>query len=110
VRLAFVREALGRKPWQGDRRHLAHRLELLGLGPVAVAGCLAGLLLPTWLGARIGAGSTLVVVGMSLTAVLYFVVIYLTPDPDEVAPDVSGLTPDPDALAPGGSSPDSGPP
>jgi UDP-GlcNAc:undecaprenyl-phosphate GlcNAc-1-phosphate transferase len=102
-RLALVRRAHGRQPWQGDRRHLAHRLELMGLGPLAVAGCLAGLLLPTWLGARIGAGSGLVVVGMLLTAVLYFVVLYLTPDPD-------ALTPDLDELAPGASSPDSGPP
>jgi UDP-N-acetylmuramyl pentapeptide phosphotransferase/UDP-N-acetylglucosamine-1-phosphate transferase len=96
ARLAFVRRAHGREPWQGDRRHLAHRLELMGLGPLAVAGCLAGLLLPTWLGARIGAGSRLLLVGMLLTTVLYFLVLYLTPDPDELAPD--------------GSSPDSGPP
>jgi UDP-GlcNAc:undecaprenyl-phosphate GlcNAc-1-phosphate transferase len=102
-RLSLVRRARGRKPWEGDRRHLAHRLELMGLGPLAVAGCLAGLLLPTWLGARIGAGSGLVVVGMLLTAALYFLVVYLTPDPD--AP-----TPDPEELAPDASSPDSGPP
>lgn len=102
-RLALVRRSLGRQPWQGDRRHLAHRLELMGLGPLAVAGCLAGLMLPTWLGARIGAGSGLVLVGMLLTATLYFLVLYLTPDPDEP-------TPGPDELAPGASSPDSGPP
>jgi len=109
-RLAFVRQERGRKPWQGDRRHLAHRLELMGLGPLAVAGCLAGLLLPTWLGARIGAGSGLVVVGMLLTAVLYFLVLYLTPDPDGLAPNPVELTPDPEELAPGASTPDSGPP
>jgi hypothetical protein len=34
---------------------------------------------------------------------LYFLVVYLTPDPD--AP-----TPDPEELAPDASSPDSGPP
>jgi UDP-N-acetylmuramyl pentapeptide phosphotransferase/UDP-N-acetylglucosamine-1-phosphate transferase len=115
-RLALVRRARGRKPWEGDRRHLAHRLELMGLGPVAVAGCLAGLLLPTWLAARIGAGSGLVVLGMLLTTMLYFMVVYLTPDPDGASdpdgPTAAGdaSTPDRVELAPGASSPDSGPP
>lgn len=86
-RLAFVRERLGRRPWQGDRRHLAHRLEALGLGPVTVAGCIAGILLPTWLAARIGAGAELVPLGMYGSAGLYFLALYMTPDPDALAPD-----------------------
>lgn len=95
-RLALVRERLGRRPWQGDRRHLAHRLEALGLGPGAVAGCLAGLLAPTWLAARIGSGWELLPLGLIASAALYFLALYLTPDPDELAPDAS--------------SPDHGPP
>lgn len=95
-RLAIVRERHGRRPWEGDRRHLAHRLEALGLGPLLVVACLAGILLPTWLAALIGAGAELVPLGMFGTTALYFLALYFTPDPDELAPDAS--------------SPDSGPP
>jgi len=86
-RLALVRERLGRRPWEGDRRHLAHRFEALGLGPVAVAGCLLGLLLPTWLAARIGAGSFMVPLGALVTLALFLVALQVTPDPDTLAPE-----------------------
>ncbi|MEZ6016646.1 MAG: hypothetical protein R3F49_16125 [Planctomycetota bacterium] len=95
-RLALVRERLGRRPWEGDRRHLSHRLEALGFPPIAVAGCIAAILLPTWLAVLIGADAELVPLGLMGTAALYFLALYLTPDPDALAPD--------------GSSPDSGPP
>lgn len=63
-RLVLVRVRLGRAPWQGDRRHLAHRLQARGLAPVHVALVLLALSLPAlllgWLGAP------LVAVGFAL--------------------------------------------
>jgi UDP-N-acetylmuramyl pentapeptide phosphotransferase/UDP-N-acetylglucosamine-1-phosphate transferase len=82
ARLAVVRERVGRRPWEGDRRHLAHRFEALGLGPVAVAGCLAGILAPTWLAARIGSGAEMVPLGVMLSTAFYFLALSATPDPD----------------------------
>lgn len=35
-RVAVARLAAGQRPWVGDRRHLAHRLERRGLGPLPV--------------------------------------------------------------------------
>lgn len=37
ARLCLVRLRAGAAPWSGDRRHLAHRLELRGLAPAQVA-------------------------------------------------------------------------
>jgi len=45
-RLSVLRLRLGARPWQGDRRHLAHRLAASGLGPVGVAGVLGAMQLP----------------------------------------------------------------
>jgi len=100
-RLAIVRERLGRRPWQGDRRHLAHRLEALGFGPLLVGAALVGILLPTWLAARIGSGAELLPLGLLGSAALYFLALYLTPDPDLLGPD---------KLDTGGPSPDHGAP
>ncbi len=55
ARVALERARAGEAPWRGDRRHLAHRLERRGLGPVPVALILwitaaLPLLLPTFLG------------------------------------------------------------
>lgn len=50
ARLSVLRWASGSRPWIGDRRHLAHRLEARGLGPVGVAAVLAGLAAPAALG------------------------------------------------------------
>jgi UDP-GlcNAc:undecaprenyl-phosphate GlcNAc-1-phosphate transferase len=47
LRLAVVRLRAGHKPWQGDRQHLAHRLEARGLPPVAVVLVLVGIALPS---------------------------------------------------------------
>jgi len=48
-RVALERVRAGQRPWVGDRRHLAHRLQRSGLGPVAVAGVLVALALPALL-------------------------------------------------------------
>ncbi|MBK7643837.1 MAG: hypothetical protein IPJ19_12460 [Planctomycetes bacterium] len=73
VRLAFVRWRAGSRPWIGDRRHLAHRLQARGLGPTAVALALlavaspAFFLEPAW-----AAGAT---------AILFAAALLLAPDP-----------------------------
>jgi UDP-N-acetylmuramyl pentapeptide phosphotransferase/UDP-N-acetylglucosamine-1-phosphate transferase len=51
ARLSVVRLQRGSRPWIGDRRHLAHRLQARGLGPSAVAGVLVLLAAPAVLGA-----------------------------------------------------------
>jgi len=45
TRLSFLRLRAGRRPWHGDRLHLAHRLQQRGLGDVAVVSVLAMILL-----------------------------------------------------------------
>ncbi len=71
-RLSVVRLARGSRPWIGDRRHLAHRLEARGLRPGTVATILALLAAaPVWgwfLGGGAGAllGSALTSVGFGL--------------------------------------------
>ncbi len=40
ARVALERLRAGQPPWRGDRRHLAHRLQRRGLGPLAVAATL----------------------------------------------------------------------
>lgn len=42
LRVSVLRVRRGQAPWQGDRRHLAHRLQEKGLPPLAVALCLWG--------------------------------------------------------------------
>lgn len=52
ARVVLVRRAEGRPIWRGDRAHLAHRLQGLGLSSFAVAGWLLAVALPSvWLGA-----------------------------------------------------------
>jgi len=46
ARLALVRTAAGSRPWIGDRRHLAHRLQARGWPPLAVALAQALVALP----------------------------------------------------------------
>lgn len=46
ARLAVVRTRAGSRPWIGDRRHLAHRLQARGLPPLRVALLQAGVALP----------------------------------------------------------------
>ena len=46
ARLALVRWRAGSRPWIGDRRHLAHRLEARGLSRPAVAVCQCAIAAP----------------------------------------------------------------
>jgi UDP-N-acetylmuramyl pentapeptide phosphotransferase/UDP-N-acetylglucosamine-1-phosphate transferase len=46
LRVSLVRVGLGLLPWEGDRRHLAHRLQRLGLAPWAVVAALLGIAAP----------------------------------------------------------------
>jgi UDP-GlcNAc:undecaprenyl-phosphate GlcNAc-1-phosphate transferase len=58
-RVALLRLRRGLPPWRGDRRHLAHRLQRAGLGPVAVALSLLAVAAPAcWRGDALGAGLT----------------------------------------------------
>jgi UDP-N-acetylmuramyl pentapeptide phosphotransferase/UDP-N-acetylglucosamine-1-phosphate transferase len=72
-RLSWLRWRSGSRPWIGDRRHLAHRLQARGLRPTAVALVLlaiaapACLLPPAW--------------SASATALLFAAALALTPDP-----------------------------
>ena len=77
ARLAFVRTAAGSRPWIGDRRHLAHRLQAAGLatGPVVLA--LIAIAAPAVIGARIG--GEVLLVGLLATVVLLVVAVVLTP-------------------------------
>ena len=55
VRVSILRLRAGQPPWQGDRRHLAHRLEARGRSPRFVARCLWAVVaipcgVPGWLG------------------------------------------------------------
>jgi UDP-N-acetylmuramyl pentapeptide phosphotransferase/UDP-N-acetylglucosamine-1-phosphate transferase len=47
ARVAFARWRLGHLPWEGDRRHLAHRFEALGWSPARVALVLAAISAPS---------------------------------------------------------------
>ena len=46
ARVSIVRLRLGQLPWRGDRRHLAHRLQRLGLSPWAVVAALLAVAAP----------------------------------------------------------------
>jgi UDP-GlcNAc:undecaprenyl-phosphate GlcNAc-1-phosphate transferase len=105
-RLSVVRLRRGQMPWVGDRRHLAHRLAALGLGPLAVVRVLLGLALPAvltgWV-SRTGAPGPAVALGVLATGLLFRRAVRATPEPVEPAPSplVEGVA----ARAGGGSAP-----
>lgn len=81
ARLSVVRVRKGSRPWIGDRRHLAHRLQARGLGPTAVVLVLLAIAAPAvvapvafpehaW-SPLLGAGATLV---------LFLAAVRATPD------------------------------
>jgi UDP-GlcNAc:undecaprenyl-phosphate GlcNAc-1-phosphate transferase len=83
-RLSVLRLTRGSRPWIGDRRHLAHRLEAAGLGRGALLGCLAGVALPSVaLGAAgiLRGEAVLVLGGLLATALLYLLALRWTRDP-----------------------------
>jgi len=82
ARLALVRWRAGSRPWIGDRRHLAHRLEARGLPRPLVAATLCALAWPACaLVARgLAAGDArLGLLGILASAVLYALVLRVAP-------------------------------
>jgi len=78
ARLSWVRLRAGSRPWIGDRRHLAHRLEAAGLGPIAVAAVLVLLTAPLVVAGLVPA---LFWCGLGASTVLYGVALVRTPTP-----------------------------
>jgi UDP-N-acetylmuramyl pentapeptide phosphotransferase/UDP-N-acetylglucosamine-1-phosphate transferase len=64
--VSILRVRLSRGPWEGDRRHLAHRLQRAGLGPWGVAALLVGISSPVliWPG-FIGVAGTSLLFGVA---------------------------------------------
>jgi UDP-GlcNAc:undecaprenyl-phosphate/decaprenyl-phosphate GlcNAc-1-phosphate transferase len=80
ARLVWVRTRSGSRPWRGDRRHLAHRLQGTGLGPVRIAGLLTLLAAAPLAGHRfLGAPGTWI--GAGLTLVGFLMALRCAPDP-----------------------------
>ena len=73
-RLTVRRLRVGSLPWIGDRRHLAHRLATLGLGPVAVCLFLAAVALPYVL--------LPTAAGLGATALLFALAVACTREPE----------------------------
>ena len=75
ARLSVVRLRAGSRPWIGDRRHLAHRLQRTGMGSLSVAVVLVLIALPaTALGTQTGPS----MVGIALTLFLYASALFMT--------------------------------
>ena len=82
ARLALVRWRAGSRPWIGDRRHLAHRLEARGLARPLVVAALCALAWPACaLVARaLGEGDPRpAVIGVLVTSGLYALALRLAP-------------------------------
>ena len=73
ARLSWLRWRVGSRPWTGDRRHLAHRLQARGLRPTAVVFVLLVLASPAFFLPPLWA--------VGATAVLFGAAVSLTPDP-----------------------------
>jgi UDP-GlcNAc:undecaprenyl-phosphate GlcNAc-1-phosphate transferase len=81
ARLAVVRLRRGSRPWIGDRRHLAHRLQARGLGPTAVAAALLVVAAPSVAGGALAASHAWALpAGLTITALLFLAALRLTPD------------------------------
>jgi len=75
LRVSVLRVRRGQAPWEGDRRHLAHRLQEKGLPPLAVALCL-------WVVAAIPCVCP-GLLGLGLTAIGFLALVWVTrPCPD----------------------------
>jgi len=88
LRLCPLRLARGSRPWLGDRRHLAHRLEAAGLPRAGVLCALTLVALPAlWIGGMGVRGGELEALGLGLagTLLLFVVAVWVTPDPEAAA-------------------------
>lgn len=84
ARLTWVRWRAGSRPWLGDRRHLAHRLEARGVSRPATAVLLAAIGLPAMLAVPAASATgrpDLCAAGLGLTALLFGVALWRAPDP-----------------------------
>lgn len=79
ARLSLVRLRAGSRPWIGDRRHLAHRLQRAGLSSLVVVLVLLVLAAPAIVGSRFGTPAA--VAGVLGTAVLVAATVLATPCP-----------------------------
>lgn len=81
ARLSIVRWKRGSRPWLGDRRHLAHRLQAAGLGPTAVVLALLAVAAPSVLGGAIADHAAWALpAGLFATLLLFLVALRVTPD------------------------------
>jgi UDP-GlcNAc:undecaprenyl-phosphate GlcNAc-1-phosphate transferase len=83
VRVAIVRIREGRKPWEGDLRHLAHRLRARGLDAPATAALLSAIALPALVGSH--AASELeaplwLAIGAAVTMIGFLLLLRWAPD------------------------------
>jgi len=77
LRLVILRAAAGGRPWLGDRRHLAHRLQKAGLGSFLVAAILALVGAPVVVLGTDGRQDLLL--GFVLTCALFVAAVRFTP-------------------------------
>ncbi len=77
LRLSFLRTLRGSRPWIGDRRHLAHRLQAAGLATTVVVLALGAIAVPAVIGANIGGEGALY--GSFATSALFVVAVLFTP-------------------------------
>jgi UDP-N-acetylmuramyl pentapeptide phosphotransferase/UDP-N-acetylglucosamine-1-phosphate transferase len=78
VRVSIVRIREGRKPWEGDLRHLAHLLRARGIRALASAALLSAISAPAIVGARAASEQRALIwslVGAATTAALFFVLV-----------------------------------
>ncbi|MEM9800850.1 MAG: hypothetical protein AAGA20_11035 [Planctomycetota bacterium] len=78
ARVVWQRRSRGQPFWVGDRTHLGHRLEALGLGPLAVAGIVALLLAPPTIATALWTSEVAPILGVVVSAFLYFVAVDAT--------------------------------
>ncbi len=80
-RLSIVRWQRGSRPWIGDRRHLAHRLQARGLGPTAVVLALLAIAAPGVFGGVLAATTAWALpAGLVLTLAAFVFALRWTPD------------------------------
>ena len=81
LRVAFTRLRAGHRPWNGDRRHLAHRLAGKGLGRRSIVATLSLVALPSVALGFAGVSEkapALLGLGLMLSTALYTLVCYRT--------------------------------
>ncbi|MBI5362196.1 MAG: undecaprenyl/decaprenyl-phosphate alpha-N-acetylglucosaminyl 1-phosphate transferase [Planctomycetes bacterium] len=81
ARLSVVRWRRGSRPWIGDRRHLAHRLQAAGLRPTTVVLALLAVAAPSVLGGAFADRAAWVLpAGLGATLLLFLGALRVTPD------------------------------